>query len=425
MTITILTAGSRGDVQPYLALGQQLEKSGRHVRFVTFENFRSLVESAGLEIFPIQGDVSMAAGSDEMKMARTSDNPLKLILSFNKLKSLILDMHGQFYDACRDSEAIVYHPGPAMGFFAAQHLGIPGILATPFPMSPTREFPSLAFYTMPRFGSGFNLLTHKLFETVMWSTSRDPIRKFLIGKFGKFPSGFACPYPQQTTPLAPTVISCSRHVFPRPADWPEHVHCDGYWFMDDETTWKPPSDLQAFLKNGVAPLYVGFGSIGDPREAQKTTHIVLAALRQSGQRGILATGWSGMSRVEDAGENIHILESAPHGWLFPQMAAVVHHGGAGTTAAALRAGIPQVIVPSGLDQGAWARRAFELGVSAKPLPRKNLNTERLAEGIRQALQPEARATAKIMGEKIRAERGAELAAQVILDCIEHQKEAHR
>jgi sterol 3beta-glucosyltransferase len=145
---------------------------------------------------------------------------------------------------------------------------------------------------------------------------------------------------------------------------------------------------------------------------------MIRALALSGQRGILATGWSGISKLNQNPDNIFVLESAPHTWLFPRMAAIVHHGGAGTTAAGLRAGVPNVVVPFSNDQFAWGRRVFELGVGSKPIPRKQLTTEMLSDAIQFALTDEIRNAAKELGTKIRGEYGAETAAKVILDALQ-------
>ncbi len=416
MLITILTAGSRGDTQPYIALGKALQQAGSRVRLATHENFSPFVQSHGLEFFPIRGDVSAVAASDEVRSARQADNPLKFLLSFQQLKKLVYDLQQDFYAACGGSDAIIYHPAAAIGYFAAHQLGIPSILASPFPMTPTNEYPALLFYNLPRLGKAWNRLTHRLFEQIMWS-SGSPVRRFWKQQFGSNPPDFGCPYPRQVTRRQPTVISCSQHVFPRPKDWPEHVHSPGYWFLDEEEGWQPSPELLSFLERGRPPVYVGFGSIGEPTQAAQTTALVMEALKLAGQRGILAIGWQGMARPDNLPEDMFVLESAPHAWLFPRMAAVVHHGGAGTTAAGLRAGVPGVVVPFSNDNFAWGRRLFELGVAARPVPRKTLNSDQLAGAITRALSAEITAAARLMGEKIRAENGAARAAQIILDAI--------
>ncbi len=165
-------------------------------------------------------------------------------------------------------------------------------------------------------------------------------------------------------------------------------------------------------------MYVGFGSIANSASALKATQLVLQALKKSGQRGILATGWNGLSKVADLPEDVFVLESAPHSWLFPRMAAVVHHGGAGTTAAGLRAGVPNIVIPFGNDQFAWGRRVYELGVGPKHIPRKNLTAANLSGAIDHALTPVIVDSAALLGRKIRSENGVAEAAQVILDLVE-------
>jgi sterol 3beta-glucosyltransferase len=418
MVITILTTGSRGDTQPYIALGIALKKAGHLVRIAAFENYEVFVKSYGLEYLPIKGDVSKIVTSDIGKDASKADNPFKLLMSFNKLQTYVFDLQKDFYSACQGSDAIVYHPGAPIGYFAAQHLNIPSILATPFPMTPTKEYPSLIFYDSIRLGRGFNLLTHKLFEKIMWFASSSPIKQFWKKEFGKVPEDFGCPFGKQNTKTLPTVISCSNFVFPRPKDWSEYVTSTGYWFLDEASDWKPSNNLLEFFHKGKPPVYFGFGSMGDAASlADQTTEVVIKALKRSGQRGIFATGLNGMSRIENIPEEIFILDSAPHSWLFPQVAAVVHHGGAGTTAAGLRAGVPSIIIPYSNDQFAWGRRVFELGVGSKPIPRKKLTAENLSDAINFVLTGKITAASKELGSKIQSENGAETAAKIINNCF--------
>lgn len=419
MLITMLTMGTRGDTQPYIALGLELKKAGHTVRIAASEGFENFIKKYNLDYYPVRGDVSKVASSDLAKDAMNADNPLKFFKSFNNpiLKAMIFDMQYDLWNACKGSDAIVYHPGAGIGYFIAQYMKIPSILGTPFPMTPTKDYPALIFYDTFRIGKTFNLITHKIFEKGFWLALSSPVKKFWEKEFGKKPDGFSCPFSKQKTAKLPTIISCSNFVFARPADWSEHIHSNGYWFLEDQEDYKPSNDLQSFLKNGKPPVYVGFGSIGDKDQASHTTKIVMDALNYSRQRGILATGWSGMAKPEHIPEDIFILESAPHSWLFPQMAAVVHHGGAGTTAAGFRAGVPSVIIPYGNDQFAWGRRVYELGVGSKAIPRKELTAEKLSDAIQFALREEIKTTAKILGENIRNENGAETAAKVIMDYV--------
>ena len=418
MNITILTTGSRGDVQPYIALGVKLKEKGHQVRIAGFENYADFVKSHGLDFFPIRGDVSIVAAGKDGKSAREADNPLKLVLSFNKLKSYVFELQKDFFEACSVADIIVYHPGAPIGYFAAQHFNIPSVFASPFPMAATREYPAILFYDKIRLGRGVNLLTHKIFEQIFWLTSKGSIKQYWLKEFGRLPEGFTSPFGKQITKSSPTVISCSNIVFPRPADWPEHVINTGFWFLDDLAGWEPSAKLMAFLKAGPAPVYVGFGSVGDTKSATNTTELIIEALKRSGQRGILAAGWNGLADAEDKAAEIFFLESAPHSWLFPRMAAVVHHGGAGTTAAGLRAGVPSIIIPHGNDQFAWGQRVYELGVGPKPIPRKKLTVVNLTQAISLALQEEVKTAAKELGTKIQAENGAANAAEIILNSVQ-------
>jgi sterol 3beta-glucosyltransferase len=415
MKITILTIGSRGDIQPYIALGLALKKAGQQVQIATLENFETFITAFGLDFYPVQGDISSMMTSSVVNNARQVDNPLKFLRSFNQMKAYVFELQKDFFDACQGSDVIIYHPGAAIGYFTAQHLNIPSVLATPFPMTPTSDYPSLIFYNLPRFGKVYNRLTHKIFEKIMWMASSTPVKTFWKQKFGSKPKNFSCPFGKQTTKRLPTIISCSDTVFSRPTDWPEHVHNSGYWFLDDEPDWSPSADLEDFLNKGKPPVYVGFGSIADPALAIQTTDLVIEALRKAGQRGVLASGWQGMTIQGEIPDDIFLLESAPHAWLFPRMAAVVHHGGAGTTAAGLRAGVPSIVIPHTNDQFAWGRRAEELGVGSKPIPRKQLNAERLAAAIHDALKDDVQQAARTLGVKIQNENGAENAARIILE----------
>lgn len=388
------------------------------MRLAAFQNYESFVTSHGLDYFPIRGDVSLVAGGESGKKAMQVDNPLKLMISFNDLKDHLFDLQQDFFNACRDSDVVVYHPGAAIGYFAARHFNIPSVLATPFPMTATREYPALIFYDMPRFGKAFNFLSHKIFEQIMWMASSSPLKAYWKREFGTAPQGYSNPFSRQTTRRLPTIISCSKYVFHTPKDRPSNVHTTGYWFLDETADWSPTPELIEFLQNGSKPIYIGFGSMVGFDGAEPTTALVIEALRMSGQRGVLATGWNGMSKLERLPENIFMLESVPHAWLFPRMAAVVHHGGAGTIAEGLRAGVPSVIVPHANDQYAWGRRVYELGVGAKPIPRKKLTAENLAKGIQSALMDDVNFAARDLGEKIRAEKGTENAAGVVTACVE-------
>lgn len=297
-------------------------------------------------------------------------------------------------------------------------MNIPSILASPFPMTPTKDYPALIFYDRPRFGKIYNKLTHRIFEWGFWKVVSGPLKKYWVQQHGEGPEDFLCPYPKQRTAANPTIISSSPAVFSVSKDWPEHVHSYGNWFMDSDHSYESEEKLERFLKNGEPPVYIGFGSIGDKKNAGETTALVIKALKLAGKRGIINIGGSGMNHTREITEDILFVKDIPHEWLFPKMSAVVHHGGAGTTAEGLRAGVPSVIIPYGNDQFAWGRKIYELGAGAKAIPRKELTAEKLSAAISYTQVNEIQSKAQEIGKQIRAEQGAEKAAQVIINTLE-------
>jgi sterol 3beta-glucosyltransferase len=242
-------------------------------------------------------------------------------------------------------------------------------------------------------------MTHQMF----WQSTKsvDAETRKLLG-LPKPP--FWGPFRDLARRQTPTLYGYSTHVLPRPQDWNAQIHITGYWFLDEGEGWQPPADLVAFLDAGDPPVYIGFGSMGS-RNPEEAGRIALDALARSGQRGIIAAGWGGL-KTGDLPESVHLISALPHSWLFPRMAAVVHHGGAGTTAAGLRAGVPSIITPFGMDQPFWGRRVAELGVGPQPIPRKKLTAERLAAAITEATtNPTMRRRAAALGEAIRSEDG--------------------
>ena len=208
------------------------------------------------------------------------------------------------------------------------------------------------------------------------------------------------------------MMGYSTKVLPPSANWHENIHVTGYWFLDEPEEWSPPPDLAEFLANGKPPVYIGFGSMAN-RDPEKNTQIVVDALVRSGERGLLSTGWGGLQN-RSLPDTIFKIESCPHSWLFPRMKAIVHHGGAGTTAAAFRAGRPQIVVPFFADQPFWGKLTNQLGVGVKPLPNKTITVESLASAIQQvASHPEMQQKAIELGQTIRAEDGVNSAVKII------------
>src|SRR5215469_12664430 len=233
-----------------------------------------------------------------------------------------------------------------------------------FPLTPTRAFPSFLMGRGIDRGPRLDRLIWSLSEQVVWQLLRSDDRK-LRRELGLRPLPFFGPLARQQCEEMPVYYTYSPAVLPRPADWPDRVQVTGYWFLDPPTGWQPPADLLHFLQAGPPPVSIGFGSMAS-RDAQASLHLVLKALELSGQRGVLLSGWAGLGKGRTLPENVFRAESLPHSWLFPRMAAVVHHGGAGTTGAGLGSGVPSVLTPLAADQPSWARQVYALGLPRFP-----------------------------------------------------------
>ena len=308
--------------------------------------------------------------------------------------------------ACRGVELIVAGIGGLfIGLALAEKLDVPFMQAYLVPFTPTGEFPGVLLpVALPRLGGGFNRLSHRLVRQVMWQGSRaaDNVARQQVLDLPAAP--LTGPFGSARLRQLPVLYGFSPAVVPRPADWDANIHVTGYWFLDSAVGWTPPPALAEFLDDGPPPVYVGFGSMAS-RQPEETADLVLRALAETGQRAVMLLGWAGL-RADRLPASVIMVESVPHAWLFPRVAAVVHHGGAGTTAAGLRAGAPSVLIPFFGDQAFWAARVQALGVGPTPISRRELTAARLATAIHQAVTDEAlRRRAADLGATIRAEDG--------------------
>lgn len=410
MHITLISIGSRGDIQPYVALGVALKRAGYDIQIAIPENFEAFATSQGLDFRPIRGDWQALLQGEAGKMLMSSGvNLIQTSRALSKLMEPIIAFTAQdMWAAAQQTDLVICHS--ALTLFtnaASQKLGIPVIRAEPVPLIPTRVIPSPMSPVQRNLGGWLNHATGRMFYILMWQMFRKPVNR-LRGDLGLSPYR-ARDYFHYIDQL-PMLEALSAQVLPRPADWGENIHITGYWFLD-EPEWTPPQQLLDFLDSGKTPIYIGFGSMsGD--DPVKTTKLILDAVVLSGERAIILGGWGGIAAT-DTPENVLFIDSAPHSWLFPRVAAVVHHGGAGTTAAGLRAGIPCVTVPHLADQFFWGKRSYELGVGTKPIPRKKLTSANLAAAICAVSDPAMRQRAAELGARIRAEDGVGTAIRLI------------
>jgi sterol 3beta-glucosyltransferase len=406
MRIAIIALGSRGDVQPYIALGKGLKAAGHTVRLLTHENFEWLVDPHGLEFWPLKGNVQEFMDTPKVRELLEKGNFIAISAYAAKAsKGAAIDWAEGGLAACQDVDLLVSGVGGLFpGLAIAEKLKVPLLQAYIFPFTPTTAFPAILFPPfVAKFGGYVNRLSHQLFRQIMWQGSRSGDQVARQQVLGLPNAPFFGPYNSAASRRYPIVYGFSPAVIPKPADW-RNTHVTGYWFLDELPDWIPPAALLDFLKRGEPPVYIGFGSMGS-RDPEATADLVLQAIERTGQRAILQSGWGGLSKT-DLPDNVFLVDSVPHSWLFSRVAAVVHHGGAGTTAAGLRAGVPNIVIPFFGDQPFWGRRIAELGVGPAPIPRKQLTVERLAAAIHQAVTDRAmQQNAADLGAKIRAEDG--------------------
>ena len=260
-------------------------------------------------------------------------------------------------------------------------------------------------------GSIGNRLSYTLTYQLFWQTFGDDVNTWAQRSLNQksFRRG---PFQEINHQNYPVLNGFSRYLIPTVKDWPKWVCTSGFWFLDEAEQWHPDPEFQRFLDAGEKPVYIGFGSMNSSDPAA-LSQMVTQALQDAGQRGVLMTGWGGLSRTS-LSDDIYILEKAPHDALFPLMSAVVHHAGAGTTAAGLRAGIPNVCIPHFGDQDFWAYRCYSAGVSPAAIPRKRLNRHNLARALAQVTHhKDMRHKAREMGQKIQSEEGVGQAIQFL------------
>ena len=404
MKFMLITLGTRGDVQPYIALGKAIQARGHTVFICTSRDAGEMIETAGLRHRPLKADAKALVTGPEAAAAAMSLSGRIMALPW--VEKVIREQLQEMWKIGLDEapDMILYSPKGILAPHLARKLGakaVPVFLQPGFvPTSEIRPF-VLTSQDLGRIG---NRISHEaLLATLRVGT-----------EFASWASGIA------TGPrIAPLggwgagglrLHAYSPTLSPPPHDFPDSDRMTGYPFQDP-APWDPPEALETFLEAGPPPVYVGFGSMpGINAEAQ--TRTVLAALKETGQRGVIATGWGGLSRMGHQ-DDIHILQAAPHSWLFPRMAAVIHHGGAGTTHEGLRWGRPTVICPLFLDQPYWGQQIANLGAGATPVPQKSLTVPSLAKAIDQVLQPQVLSRATEIGESLRSENGCARIADLL------------
>lgn len=411
MRITIIALGSRGDVQPFVALALGLELAGHDVRIAAACDYSALVESYSVQFEPLVGYIRDLMDPHLVyDMLDGAANPVHFgRRAFAAISPVLPSLLADVRRASRGAEALIVSTlGVYAAFDIAQEMGIPMYMVHMHPYGPTRAFPNVFFPFLPRWvplRGTYNLLTHRLVEAAFWQFLAAGLNEGLLRTPGRGVSRLEL-LRRAWLSSDPTLLAYSAMIGPPPPrDWGPQAHITGYWFLDRPRNWQPPPDLVAFLEKGPPPVYVSFGSTLAGRDPDKVTRLIVDALKRAGQRGILYSAWGDLGN-SDLPPGVLMVEDVPHDWLFPKVAAVVHHGGAGTTAATLRAGVPSVVVPFYGDMRLWAGRLQRLGVAPAPIPRDHLSVERLADAIKEASDNAGmRARARAIGRRLDAEDG--------------------
>ena len=420
LSVVMLVVGTRGDVQPFVVIGTRLARKNHRVRLATHAEFRPMVESAGLEFYPLAGDPRELVEY----MIRTGGRlvPTRLdhiVEDVPRKRAVIGEILESTWRACTEqdpddpaakpfsAEWIIANPPSYGHIHCAEALDVPLHMVFTMPWTATSAFP----HPMTRVPAGEhrpvrNFLSYGVANALMWGGVADVVNGFRENSLGLSSIDLAQGPSLLEDAEVPLTYLFPESVVPRPPDWGPHIDLTNFVFLDQAQTFEPPPELEAFLAAGKPPIYVGFGSTVVPDPAA-LTRTVFQALANAGARGIVSRGWGDVGH-EAPPPHVHVIDDTPHDWLFPRCSVVCHHGGAGTTAAGLRAGLPTVVVPFFGDQFFWGQIVADAGAGPPCLPASDLTAEKLAEAFTACMASEIRGNARTLGRRIRAKDGADM-----------------
>jgi UDP:flavonoid glycosyltransferase YjiC (YdhE family) len=379
MRVTLLAVGSRGDLQPYLALGLALRARGHSVRVVTSHIYRRLVEDTGLTCVPLSFDPHALERGDR---------------SGPGFRTALFDGLVETTKACEGSDALLYSHIGLAGHSIAERDGILGCQVLMHPQIPA----------VP--GRPGHLLHYHAFLRMIWLLCRGTVNRWRTEVLGLAPQGL---FPERDLGRSPILFAYSPSAVPAARRRVPRHEVTGAWFLDTPATWQPPAGVAAFLEAGPPPVYVAFERISQRADAARGLRVVLGALARAGARALV----DGCGELPPS-DDLLAVSGLPHDWLFPRVAAVVHHGGAGTTMAALRAGAASVVVPAWADQPYWAYRTNALGAGIGLPAFDRIDADRLGAALGSVLH-DARhsARARVIAGRIAAEDGVSRAARLV------------
>ncbi|EME42428.1 glycosyltransferase family 1 protein [Dothistroma septosporum NZE10] len=415
MKITCLTIGSRGDVQPYIALCKGLLAEGHKPRIATHKEFKPWVERHGIEFAEVGGD---PAELMRMCVDKGLFTPSFVYEANSTFRPWLNSLLKSAWEACKGSDLLIESPSAMCGIHIAEALEIPYFRAFGMPWTRTRAYPHAFAIPNRKMGGGYNYMSYTFFDNMFWALISGQINRWRGKMLGIGPTSMD----RLQQNKVPFMYNFSPSVVVPPLDFSDWVKVTGYWFLDEGEDWQPPEDLANFIdkarEDGLKLVYIGFGSVtvADSRLLEQQ---IIDAVLKADVRCILSKGWS--DRFESEAQKalppiefpacIHQIRSAPHDWLFKRVDAVVHHGGAGTTGASLRAGVPTIIKPFFGDQFFFATRVEDLGVG---IYLKKVTANQLGKALWIATHDSRmRGKATLIGEQIRAENGVRTAIDTI------------
>jgi sterol 3beta-glucosyltransferase len=408
--ITLLTYGSRGDVEPFVALGVGLRNAGHAVRLAGPAPFAPLVQSHGLEFAPIEGNPEELARAFADRVGLSW--PRMVAQMIQHVLPLAEAAFRSVEKATLDADLIVHSfLMTDAGHTLALARGVPDASAQFFPIFlPTSSFPAVALPDLP-LGGVYRRATHAL-NTAIFRFGGRLLYRRVRASAPDLPRLAAWPFSGRRGDAPPILLAYSPQILPRPADWPSHAHVTGYWQLPPPAGWQPPPALVRFLESGPPPVYFGSGSMRT-ENLRALLRMVVAAIRACGLRAILGAPPEALDGgAGDAA--VFAVDGIPHAWLFPRMRYILHHGGAGTTGAAAAAGVPSTATPFSADQAFWARQIHRLGVGPAAPPARRLTRDRLEAILHDVLaNPSYQRCAHDLGEELRREDGVTSALRVI------------
>ena len=397
MRVLIAALGSRGDVAPFVGLGARLVPAGHAVTIAAHAEFEPMIRAAGLGVARLGGDARTIA--DFPRGWRSS--PRFLARQAAELTAYLARAASDLLESARAADVLLVNMTAMFGYDIADGLGIPSMGVFSQPIEPTAAFPPVLFHSARSRGAlGNRLLGRVALQSVTpFHRTSARVRRAL----GLPPRSAAATIRRQRAEQWPVLHGYSAHVLPRPGDWRPGLDVVGYWPAFTPPDWAPPRELADFLAAGPPPVFLGFGSMASGQDGW-LSEVVVGALRRSGARAVVQAGWAGLHA---GGDDVLTVGDVPHTWLFPHMAGVVHHGGAGTTGAAVMSGTPALGTPIYADQPLWSARIHALGAGPPPLPFRELTAESLADRIRDLTAHPGYATAAArLADSVRAEDGS-------------------